>query len=393
MERSRNPYSPGAGLQPPALIGREAELEGFQALIERARLGRVGRAMALSGLRGVGKTVLLNRLADQAETAGWIVAIVEAHPGSVTREPFALQLARSMRTSLRTASFKFAVTERLRAALGTFKSFTVQLDPTGAVSAGFELDAARGRADSGYITADLADLASDLAGAAKDNKVGVGIFIDEMQDADLDVLAALCAASHRAAQHDLPFYVIGAGLPSLPTVLSEAVTYAERLFEYRTISHLHEAESRRVLIDPASAVGVQWEPEAVTLATAESGGYPYFLQEYGRAAWNAAPGPAITRADMLIAITDARQALDVGFFRSRWDRATPSERHYLMAMATDGSGPSGTGDVAARLQRSLGSLGPIRSYLITKGLIYSPRHGYVAYTVPGMADFVRREAE
>jgi len=243
----------------------------------------------------------------------------------------------------------------------------------------------------GYIATDISDLAADLAAAAKDNHTGVGVFIDEMQDADEDVLAALCAAVHNAAQRNLPFYVVGAGLPSLPGVLSTAATYAECMFEYRTIEHLDDADSRRVLTDPADTEGVQWEDAATTLIANEANGYPYFLQEYGRAAWDVAPGPTITYSDVLIAITDGREALDAGFFHSRRARATPAERQYLSAMAHDGLGPSLTSEIASRLGRTIQSLGPTRANLIAKGLIYSPEHGQVSYTVPGMADFVTRQ--
>jgi len=361
------------------------------ALIARVARGNVGRGLVLSGLRGVGKTVLLNELANQAEAAGWIVAIVEAHPSGTSREPFALQLARSMRSSLRAAGFKYKASGVLHDAMATFKSFTLTLDPTGAVSAGIEADPSRGRGDSGYIATDISDLAADLAAAAKDNHTGVGVFIDEMQHTDQDVLAALCAAVHNAAQRNLQFYVIGAGLPSLPGVLSTAATYAERMFEYRTIEHLDAADSRRVLTDPANTEGVQWEDAATTLIANEANGYPYFLQEYGRAAWDVAPGPTITYSDVLIAITDGREALDAGFFHSRWAQATPAERQYLSAMAEDGLGPSLSNEIANRLGRTIQSLGPTRANLIAKGLIYSPEHGQVSYTVPGMADFVTRQ--
>lgn len=330
-------------------------------------------------------------MAGRAEAQGWITAVVEARPAGQSREPFAVQLARSLRNSLRAASRRYAIKHRVASALATFKSFGVSLDPSGSLTASIDVDAARGRADSGYIGSDLAELSVDLAEMAKDNGAGVGVFIDEMQDADPEILAALCSAVHHAAQRNLPFYVIGAGLPSLPGVLSEAVTYAERLFSYRVIQHLTPPDSATVLIDPAAAEGARWEPGAVDLVVAESAGYPYFLQEYGRAAWDAAPGPAITRSDVLIAIADAREALDSGFFRSRWDRATPVERQYLTAMSVDGPGPSLSGEVAARMGRIPTSLGPARANLIAKGLVYSPQHGQISYTVPGMAEFVRRQ--
>lgn len=391
MDFARNPYSPGAGLRPTALVGRDMEIQRFQALISRVSYGRVGRGLMLSGLRGVGKTVLLNELAGEAEKAEWTVGRLEAHPKG-SGDPFEVQLARSLRLSLRKLSIRRRLTDSLKTALGTLKSFSIKVDPTGAISAGIDVDPNRGRADSGYIAGDLAELASDLGDAAAEQKTGVAIFVDELQDADPEVLRGLCAAVHAAAQTSLPFYLIGAGLPSLPGILSNAVTYAERLFEYRPIEHLGEHDSAEVLALPAAQEGVSWDDDAIAIIAGEAGGYPYFLQEYGRAAWDAAAGPdRITRSDVLVAVTEGRAALDAGFFRSRWDHATPAQRVYLTAMTHDGDEPSASGDVAQRLGRPVGALGPTRASLIAKGLLYSPEHGQIAYTVPGMADFVRRQ--
>jgi len=392
MDAARNPYSPGAGLRPPALVGRDAEIAKVRALVARAANRRsIARGLVLSGLRGVGKTVLLNELASIAEDNGWIVGRVEAQRKGAG-ESLDVLLARSLRGSLRKVSRRYAATEKVKGALGSFKSFSLGLDPTGSLSLGIDIDPQRGRADNHDLAADLVELAEDLGDAAKEQGAAAALFVDEMQDADLPVLRALIGAAHAAAQVNRPFYVFGAGLPSLPGHLGDAVTYTERLFEYRTIEHLTEFDSRIALTEPAQHEGVQWEEDAASTIVRESAGYPYFLQEYGRAAWDAAIGPAsITQSDVLVAVTEGRAALDAGFFRGRWDRATPAEHDYLGAMAVDGGGPSSSSEIAGRLGRPLTSLGPARANLIAKGLIYSPEHGRIAYTVPGMADFVNRQ--
>lgn len=390
MDPVLNPYSPGAGLRPRFLVGRDAEIDQMKVLVARAERRTVSRGLVLHGLRGVGKTVLLNNLADLADNAGWITARVEARPAG-SGERFELQLAGSLREVFRRTSWRASATDRYKTALGTLKSFTVKVDATGSLSASFDGDATRGRADSGVIGSDLADLAADLADVAEERSVGVGIFIDELQDASPEVLRALCTATHAAGQRAKPFYVIGAGLPSLPRVLAEAASYAERLFHYRSIEHLGELEAGNVLTEPAGAEGITWEPQAVATLVNETAGYPYFLQEYGKAAWDVAIGPDISQSDALVAVTEGRASLDAGFFRARWERATKSERKYLAAMATDGVGPSSSAEVAVRQGKSPSSLGPARASLISKGLIYAPEHGQIAYTVPGMADYIRRQ--
>lgn len=360
----------------------------MKILIARTGRGDDGRAPMLCGLRGVGKTVLLNTLADQAEREDWFTVRVEAR----ATETFEYQLARALRDAYRSVSWRHDLSDRVRSAFGTVQSFSLKADLTGSVSAGIDVDPQRGRADSGNLEADIYDLSLDLSEAAIDRKVGIALFIDELQEASAMVLRALTHAVHRASQTQRPFYVVGAGLPSLVGGLSEASSYSERLFEYRQITQLTPGQSAEVLQRPARAEGVSWESAAIDLIVGETAGYPYFLQEFGRAAWDAAPGPdIITRSDALAAVNDARQALDHGFFRARWDRATRAERSYLAAMSKDGSGPSSTADVANRLGKPPSAFGPARANLINKGLIYSPEHGQIAYTVPGMADFIRRE--
>jgi hypothetical protein len=346
----------------------------------------------MSGLRGVGKTVLLNELASGALTEGWIVGKVEADRGE-GRRPFREQVAGTLNRALREATGSFQIAARFRRALATFKAFSLKTDPSGGLAIGIEIDTERGRGDTGALETDLTDLALDLAGAAAELGVGVVLFVDELQDLSRPELAAVCQACHEAGQRDAQFYVVGAGLPSLPGLLADARSYAERLFDYWEIGALPEKAAAQALVRPAQAAGVLWEPGAVRLLVERSAGYPYFLQEFGKATWDYAPGPAITTGDAADGVRVGTASLDRGFFTSRWERATPSERDYMRAMAVDGVGPSQSGEVARRLRKRPSSVGPTRAGLIHKGLVYAPEHGLIAFTVPGMADFINRQSD
>lgn len=385
-----NPYSPGAGLRPRELAGRDREIETFDVLMARAASGLTSRSVVLTGLRGVGKTVLLNELADRARKTGWIVGKVEAESGEKGR-PLRQQIAQTLNRALREATGSWGLIDRARRALGTFKSFSLRTDPSGGLSIGIEVEPERGRGDTGSLDTDLADLALDLSDAAFSFGSGVALFVDEMQELEESELAAICQACHEAGQRDAQFYVVGAGLPSLPRVLAEARSYAERLFEYWTIGALNPDDASTALTKPAADVGVTWENQAAGEIVLRSAGYPYFLQEFGKAAWNFAPGPNITLVDAQAGIRAGTLSLDQGFFRSRWERATPSEREYMRAMAEDGDGPSQSGEVARRLGKKPTAVGPTRANLIYKGLAYAPEHGVIAFTVPGMANFIIRQ--
>ncbi len=395
MDPVSNPYSPGAGLRPPELAGREAEVTSFTTMVARAEAGRSSQGLVLTGLRGVGKTVLLNDLAERARKRDWIVVQVEARvdseaPGSSFRAMF----ARSLNQSLRYVTGSWGAGERLRAALATFKSFSVRTDPSGGLSLGIDIDAQRGRADSGSLEMDLSELAFDLGTSASDRGTGVVVFVDEMQELDKTELAAICTAVHEAGQRSVPFYVVGAGLPSLPGLLAEARSYAERLFDHRPIGPLDEPDAEIAVVRPAELQGVSWQAEAVEAIVAASAGYPYFVQEFAKATWDYAPGPGVRAGDAKLGMQAGRDKLDSGFFASRWNRATPGERDYLRVMAADGDGPAVSGEVARRLgKRTVQQVGPIRARLIHKGLVYAPEHGLVAYTVPGMADFINRRVD
>ncbi len=392
MDPTNNPYSPGAGLRPAELAGRDREIETFGVLRSRARQGRNSQSIVLSGLRGVGKTVLLNELAAAARADGWIVAKVEADSGG-TRTPFRNLVAQALNASLRQAQGKSPKAGRLASALRTFKAFSLKAAPDGTLSVGIELDPDRGRGDTGALQADLTDLAIDLGDAAVELDIGAALFIDEMQHLTKEELAAICQACHEAGQQNKPFYVIGAGLPNLPGVLADARSYAERLFNYMHVDRLAEAEATLALTKPAEDEGVEWEADAVAIVRDASKGYPYFLQEFGKGSWDTASRSPITTRDAAEGLTIGKARLDAGFFRSRWERATPGERDYLTAMSIDGDGPSSSGDVARRLGKSQSQLGPAHANLIAKGLAYAPEHGLIAFTVPGMAEFIAREPQ
>jgi AAA ATPase domain len=390
MDPVLNPYSPGAGLRPRELAGRDLQIERFGVLTQRTARLLTSRSIVMTGLRGVGKTVLLNDLANRARRSGWIVAKVEADRGQGGR-PFREQVSRSLNRSLRAAVGSWALGERLRRALATFKSFSLHTDPTGGLAIGIEIDPERGRADTGSLEADLTDLGIDVATAATELGVGTALFVDEMQDLTNEELVAICQACHEAGQQEAQFYVIGAGLPSLPGILADARSYAERLFDYWPIGALEASDAATALILPAAEVDVVWDEDAIVAVVEGSAGYPYFLQEFGKAAWDFSPGPRIVLEDAKAGIRAGTDRLDHGFFRSRWDRATPAERDYMRAMATDGDRPSQSGEVARRLGKKSTSVGPTRAGLIHKGLVYAPEHGLIAFTVPGMSSFINRQ--
>lgn len=389
MDPRSNPYSPGAGLRPTELAGRGDDIESFEILIDRAEAGRPTRSIIFTGLRGVGKTVLLQDLAGRAEQRGWITARVEADRGSGPTS-FTDGLSRSLATSLRREQGRGATKDRLRAALRTVTSFSMSFNPDGAVSLGFDVDAAKGRADSGSLYADLTDLALDLGDAAVELDVGVAVFIDEMQDLSAEELSAVCRACHETGQRSVPWFVVGCGVPNLPGALAAAESYAERLFEYRVIDRLAKPAAHAALTNPAKFEGVGWEPDAAAHVIAQSAGYPYFIQQFGQSTWNDAAASPINRGDAERGVEVGFAQLDTGFFRARWDRATPSEREYLGAMAVDGDGPSASGEVARRIGKKPTSLGPTRANLINKGIVYAPEHGQIAFTVPGMSKFIER---
>ena len=389
MDPIRNPYSPGAGRPPAALVGRDSQLQAWQIALQRVQVGRSAQSVVLYGLRGVGKTVLLTAFNREASDSRWIVAQVEAAAGKSLRVALGDALHAPLTELARPSAGK-----RVLQGLKTALSFRASYDATGAWSFGLDLnESAGGGADTGTLEIDLSKLVRDLSAAAGEENVGFAILVDEAQDLSPEELTAVCAIAHIAGQNNWPCLFALAGLPSLPRVLAEAKSYAERLFIFERIEHLDDALARDALVEPSAAEGVSWDDDAINLIVGEAQGYPYFLQQFGQETWNEAPEPPITLADARVGAARGHAALDEGFFRARWDRATRSEQQYLRALAVDGDNGGSSSEVAHRLTRPPASLGPARASLISKGLIYAPEHGIVAFTVPGMATFIQRQPE
>jgi hypothetical protein len=383
MDEFRNPFRPGAGTTPPALLGRDDLIRSFAMTLRRAKDGRPGKSVMPVGLRGVGKTVLLNRFAEQAENDGYSVAFVEATDGG----SFATLLAVRLRKILLELD-RGPVARSVARALRVLKSFTLQL-PDGS-SIQLDPEPLLGEADSGRLDEDLTDVLVAVGRAAAERSRGVVIAVDEVQYLSSAELSAAIVAIHRSTQLDLPLVLVGAGLPQLPGLAGEARSYSERLFEFPEIGSLGAADARAALAIPAEEAGITFAVDALDQLVAASQGYPYFLQEWGYHVWNHALASPIPLDDVHAVRPLVLAALDRDFFRLRLDRLTPKEREYLRAMAELGAGPHRSGDIAAKLGVRVESVGPRRSDLIRKGMIYSPAHGDTAFTVPLFDEFLRR---
>ncbi len=386
MDPVSNPFSPGAGTPPPALVGRDALIESFKVTVQRAARGQPGQSLMPTGLRGVGKTVLLNRFAEEARALGAHVVLVEAPEDGNLRQ----LLAKEARRVLLHLDRIGAVSEAVKRALRVFKSFSIKVNPDGSFSAGIDLDPEVGTADSGILADDVTDLFCALGGAARARGVALVIAIDEVQYLDEDELGALITAVHRTTQLQLPVVLVGAGLPQLPGLAGNARSYAERLFTFPEIGPLQAAEARIAITRPAEAQGVVVETAAVDAIILQTQGYPYFLQEWAYEAWNLADGKIIRAADVERAAALVNRKLDGNFFRVRFDRLTPTERKYLRAMANLGPGPHRSGEIARAYGAKVESVGPLRNALIKKGMIFSPSHGDTAFTVPLFDEFLKR---
>ena len=388
VDRVRNPFTPGAGSRPPLLVGRDAQLDTMSVAVQRMDLGRFERSILLAGLRGVGKTVLLNEFGRIAEGHGWVHEHIEATEDTRVAGAVAT-LARRVLLWLRVQG---RVKDRARAGLGALRTFVKVHVPTGDGGAlTIDLEPRPGLADSGDLDGDLGGVFREVGETAAAGRTGVLFTIDELQYLSKSELGALIVGLHRVSQLGLPLLVAGAGLPSLPGLAGEARSYAERLFSYVDVGSLGDDDARRALVGPVVEEGSEWDPGAVDRVIAQTEGYPYFLQEFGKQAWNVADGPAITTADVTASATLALDELDHGFFRSRIDKTNDSERDYLRAMAgLDGAGPHLSGDVAAALGKTTTQVGPVRDSLIKRGLLYAPRHGVIAFTVPMFDQFIRR---
>lgn len=387
MDPLRNPFSPGAGSPPPELVGRDPILEQARILLGRIRLRRAEKSMLLTGLRGVGKTVLLNEIYRMAVAAEYHVILVEAHED----KPLGPLLAPHLRRILYDLDRVAGAGQKVKRGLRVLRSFIGALKVSyHDLTIGLDIDPELGSADSGDLEVDLANLFVAVAEAAEERQCAIAILIDEIQYFSRKELGALIMALHKVQQLQLPLTLIGAGLPILPGLAGESKSYAERLFSFPEVGALLQADAARALSEPVKAEGAVFAKDAVKEVFRLTRGYPYFLQEWGYQAWNLAETPKITLATIAHAHAAAIERLDQNFFRVRFDRLTPSEKNFLRAMAELGPQAQRTGDIANKLGVKVTSLGPVRAKLIKKGMIYSPAHGDMAFTVPLFDEFMIR---
>lgn len=382
-----NPFAPGAGTPPPELAGRDELRETIRVAVERTRRGLPTKSILMVGLRGVGKTVLLDRMRDDTEAAGIHTVRIEAPEERSLPALLAPELRQALLRLSRNEKAKVMAKRALSGLAGFARALKVRY---GDIEVGLDFAPEPGLADNGDLERDLAALLEVVGDAAKDAATALIVFIDELQYIAEDELAALITALHRTAQRRLPITLVGAGLPQLRGRMGRAKSYAERLFDFPEIGALEDTEARIAIAKPIEAQGVQIAETALRQIIRETHGYPYFLQEWGKHTWDTASASPITLGDVKIASQSAVAALDESFFRVRFDRLTPLERKYLRAMAELGAGPHRSGDIARILKREVTSLGPTRSQLISKGMIWSPSHGDTAFTVPLFDEFMRR---
>jgi hypothetical protein len=387
MDPVRNPYTPGAGTPPPELAGRDELRETVRIVLQRIRAGRPTKSILMVGLRGVGKTVLLDKLREDAEAGGMQTIRIEAPENRSLPAILAPQLRQALLRLSRNEQAKELAHRALRGLAGFAKTLKVKFQD---IEVGLDFDPEPGLADNGDLEHDLQDLLEAAGAAAKKAGTALAMFVDELQYVEEEQLAALVTALHRMAQRNLPVVLVGAGLPQLPGKMGRAKSYAERLFDFPQIGPLPEAAARLAIKKPAEDEGVVIKEDALNQIIQQAQGYPYFLQEWGKHAWDVADASPITLADVNAATAGAIAALDESFFRVRFDRLTPSEKRYLRAMAELGAGPHRSGDIAGQLDRDVTSLGPTRSQLILKGMIWSPSHGDTAFTVPLFDQFMKR---
>jgi AAA ATPase domain len=387
MDPIKNPFSPGAGSPPPELVGRDGILEQTRILLGRARERRPEKSILLTGLRGVGKTVLLNEIDRLAIKIGYRTVPVEAHED----KSLAALLVPPLRKLLFELDRVAGAGDKAKRGLAVLKGFMNGLKISlGDLEVGLDIDPEKGAADSGDLESDLPDLFTAVAEAAEERKIPVALLIDELQYFNQKELSALIMAMHRMQQRRLPLVLLGAGLPILPGLAGESKSYAERLFNFPDIGALSEPDAIKAIKDPTNAAGVDIESRALAEIFRLTRGYPYFIQEWGYQSWNHAAASPISLAVVKAATPTVIQRLDQNFFRVRFDRLTPGEKRFLRAMAGLGSGDQRSADVADALKLTVNGLGPVRSNLIKKGMIYSPAHGDLAFTVPLFDEFMCR---
>ena len=387
MDPIANPYSPGAGTPPPELSGRDELREKVRIALERMRRGRPAKSVLMVGLRGVGKTVLLDQMREDAESTGIQTMRIETPEDRSLPAILAPQLRLALIRLSRHEQAGDLARRALRGLAGFVGALKVKYND---IEVGLDLDPEPGLADNGDLEHDLQALLEAVGAAAKQAETALVLFIDELQYVDEEELAALIVALHRAAQRRLPVALVGAGLPQLRGRMGRAKSYAERLFDFPEVGPLPPPAAELAISKPAKAEGVEFEKGALDQIIVETQGYPYFLQEWGKHVWDTAEASPITTQDVEVASESAVAALDESFFRVRFDRLTPTEKRYLRAMAELGPGPHRSGDIAEQLDRHVTSLGPTRNNLISKGMVWSPSHGDTAFTVPLFDEFMVR---
>ncbi len=387
MDPIVNPYSPGAGSPPPELAGRDKLREQVRVAIARIRRGNSAKSVLMVGLRGVGKTVLLDRMKSDAEQVGVYTLRFETPENRSLPALLAPQLRSVLLRLSRVESARDLAQRGLRALAGFARALKVKYSD---IEVGIDFDEEPGLADNGDLEIDLTALLEEVGLAARNAETAVVLFIDELQYLENDQFAALISALHRCAQSNLPLTVVGAGLPQLRGLAGNAKSYAERLFDFPEIGPLAPLEAATAIVKPAKEQSVEFTPEAIDQIVSSTRGYPYFLQEWGKHAWDVADRSPITLPNVSAASIEAVAALDESFFRVRFDRLTPAEKKYLRAMAELGPGPHRSGDIAQILSKRVNSLAPLRQGLITKGMIWSPSHGDTAFTVPIFDEFMKR---
>jgi hypothetical protein len=385
MDPVRNPYNPGAGTRPPALVGRDAQIEAMDVTLQRLLRGSNSQSQLLIGLRGTGKTVLLNEFEDLADGRGYFHEYIEVNEDGT----LAPAIAAALRRVLLAMEAKRRIGEAVRRALGVLKAFTLRIPDGPELS--IDVDAVLGPADSGELGADLAGLFVEVGSVARAHDTGILLAIDELHYVDQTTLTALLVGLHRASQERLPITISGAGLPTLAALTGEAKTYAERMFVMSTMGMLTEEQAADALQTPARSEGVTWEDPALRRALELTQCYPYFLQEFGKHAWDVADGPDVISVDDFdrsVPLSVAK--LDDSFFLVRAAGSSPGERSYMRAMAQFGPGPVRTADVARVLGRTQQSLSPVRDNLIKRAMCFTPARGEIAFTVPLFDEFMRR---
>jgi AAA ATPase domain len=387
MDAYRNPYTPGAGSRPAALTGRDEVIERFRVVLGRLSHGTSEQGLVVHGLRGVGKTVLLNKLEEVAIEAGWTTSFGEVRRG----DDFRAVMSRALFNTIRQLDARRIGRRAIAQLKSAFASFSATVAADGSIKFGFEVAPAPGTADSGDLETDLVEMFQELGRAAAVGQTGAAVLLDELQLAGRDDLEALVAAAHRSSQKALPITMVAAGLPTLPKAMAEAKTYAERLFSFPRLGALEESDARDALALPARAQGVEYADDALALVLRRAEGYPYFLQEWGRGVWDVAVANPISVEDVEAAVPEVERKLARDFFSVRLARTTPAERRYCAAMAALGDGAQESAAIAAALgYSSVQAASTLRASLIEKGVVYSSGRGGLDFTVPSFAAFLRK---